>query len=53
MLGFGTTEIAIIAVVMLMIFGPSRFPKMARSIAETMHIIKKLPEEIDDITKDM
>lgn len=47
--GLGTTEIVIIAVVALILFGPSKIPEFAKQCGRAMNLFKKgLKEGIDD-----
>lgn len=51
--GLGTTELIIILVVILILFGPKRLPQLGKSIGKTMRAIRdgadgKAPEEEDD-----
>jgi sec-independent protein translocase protein TatA len=51
--GLGTTELIIILVVILILFGPKRLPQLGKSIGKTMRAIRdgadgKAPEEDDD-----
>ncbi|MDP3543868.1 MAG: twin-arginine translocase TatA/TatE family subunit [Elusimicrobiota bacterium] len=47
--GLGTTEIVIIAVVALILFGPSKIPEFAKQCGRAMNMFKKgLKEGIDD-----
>lgn len=47
--GLGTTEIVIIAVVALILFGPSKIPEFAKQCGRAMNLFKKgLREGIDD-----
>lgn len=48
--GLGTTEIIIIAVVALILFGPSKIPEFAKQCGRAVNLFKKgLKEGIDDI----
>ena len=47
--GLGTTEIIIIAVVALILFGPSKIPEFAKQCGRAVNLFKKgLKEGIDD-----
>ncbi|MBI2789900.1 MAG: twin-arginine translocase TatA/TatE family subunit [Elusimicrobia bacterium] len=47
--GLGTTEIVIIAVVALILFGPSKIPEFAKQCGRAMNMFKKgLKEGIED-----
>jgi len=41
----GGTEIIIVAVVLLIIFGPKKLPEFAKGIAEALREFKLLPKE--------
>ena len=44
----GTTELLIILVVVLLIFGPKNLPKLGKMFGKTMNNFKKGMEESDD-----
>ena len=47
--GLGTTEILVIAVVALVLFGPSKIPEFARQLGRAVNMFKKgLKEGMDD-----
>ena len=47
--GLGTTEIVIIAVVALILFGPRKIPEFAKQCGRSMNMFKKgLKEGIED-----
>ena len=47
--GLGTTEILIIAVVALVLFGPSKIPEFARQLGRAVNMFKKgLKEGLED-----
>ncbi|MDE2491521.1 MAG: twin-arginine translocase TatA/TatE family subunit [Elusimicrobia bacterium] len=47
--GLGTTEIIVIAVVALVLFGPSKIPEFARQLGRAVNMFKKgLKEGMDD-----
>jgi len=47
--GIGTTEIVIIAVVALILFGPGKIPEFAKQCGRAVNLFKKgLKEGIDD-----
>lgn len=48
MFGLGMQEILVIAVLGLLLFGPSQLPKMGKAIGET---IKNLRESAKELTK--
>ena len=50
--GLGTSEIIVIAVVALILFGPSKIPDFARSLGRAVNAFKKgLNEGLDEHTK--
>lgn len=47
--GLGTTEILVIAVVALVLFGPSKIPEFARQLGRAVNMFKKgLKEGMED-----
>ena len=47
--GLGTSELIVIAVVALILFGPSKIPDFARSLGRAVNMFKKgLKEGMDD-----
>lgn len=54
--GLGMTELAVIAGVALLIFGPRQLPKLARSLGETVRELrgasKALTEEVKGVQSD-
>lgn len=47
--GIGTTEILVIAVVALVLFGPSKIPEFARQLGRAVNMFKKgLKEGMED-----
>lgn len=53
-IGFGTQEIAIIAVVVILLFGVKRLPELGKGLAEGIHEFKKAARQIredDDVEK--
>ena len=47
--GIGTTEILVIAVVALVLFGPSKIPEFARQLGRAVNMFKKgLREGMED-----
>jgi sec-independent protein translocase protein TatA len=45
---FGGTEIALLFLIVLLIFGPSQIPKMARGIGQALREFRKAQREITD-----
>lgn len=53
MFGLGGQEIGLIFLVILLIFGPSQIPKMARGLGQAMREFRKAQREItDEIERD-
>ncbi len=48
MFGLGGAEMGILFIIVLLIFGPSQIPKMARSIGEAMREFRKAQREITE-----
>lgn len=48
----GTTEIIIIAVVILVLFGAKFLPKVGKNIGESQVEIKKASKELKDVIKE-
>jgi sec-independent protein translocase protein TatA len=46
--GFGGQELGIILLIILVVFGPSQIPKMARGLGQAMREFKKAQREIHD-----
>jgi sec-independent protein translocase protein TatA len=47
--GIGTSELLVIAVVALILFGPSKIPEFARNLGRAVNMFKKgLKEGLDD-----
>lgn len=51
MFGLGGTELLILFVVILLVFGPSQIPKMARGLGQAMREFRKAQREISDEMK--
>ena len=51
MFGLGGTELLIVFVVILLVFGPSQIPKMARGLGQAMREFRKAQQEIGDELK--
>jgi sec-independent protein translocase protein TatA len=49
--GLGGTELLILFVVILLVFGPSQIPKMARGLGQAMREFRKAQREISDEMK--
>jgi len=51
--GMGGSELLVLFVIILLIFGPSQIPKMARGLGQAMREFRKAQHEInDEITRD-
>ncbi|HTM56938.1 MAG TPA: twin-arginine translocase TatA/TatE family subunit [Candidatus Udaeobacter sp.] len=48
MFGLGGGEMAIIFLIILLVFGPSQIPKMARGLGQAMREFRKAQREISD-----
>ena len=48
MFGLGGQELGIIFIIILLVFGPSQIPKMARGLGEAMKEFRKAQREIND-----
>jgi sec-independent protein translocase protein TatA len=46
--GFGPTEFGILFLIILLVFGPSQIPKMARGLGQAMREFRKAQREITD-----
>jgi sec-independent protein translocase protein TatA len=49
--GLGGTELLLVFVVILLVFGPSQIPKMARGLGQAMREFRKAQREIGDELK--
>lgn len=53
MFGLGGGEMAIVFLIVLLVFGPSQIPKMARGLGQAMREFRKAQREInDELTRD-
>ena len=52
MFGIGTSELIVIAIVILLLFGAKSIPEIARSIAQALRIFKKELHSDPDSEKD-
>ena len=48
MFGLGGTEIGVLFLIILLVFGPSQIPKMARGIGQALREFRKAQREISD-----
>lgn len=48
MFGFGGQEIGLLFLIILLIFGPSQIPKMARGLGQALREFRKAQHEITD-----
>jgi len=46
--GMGGTELLVVFIIILLIFGPSQIPKMARGLGQAMREFRKAQNEITD-----
>jgi TatA/E family protein of Tat protein translocase len=46
--GMGGSELLIVFVIILLVFGPSQIPKMARGLGQAMREFRKAQNEISD-----
>ncbi|MBN2168157.1 MAG: twin-arginine translocase TatA/TatE family subunit [Actinobacteria bacterium] len=53
MFGLGPTELVIILILAIVIFGPSRLPQVARSLGESVRGFRKVKESTDNIQGDL
>jgi len=51
MFGLGPTELVIILVIALVIFGPSRLPKIGQSIGQTLRAFRDSTDKVQDEVK--
>ena len=53
MFGLGGSEIGLVFLIILLIFGPSQIPKMARGLGQAMREFRKAQREItDEVNRD-
>ena len=52
MFGLGGAELGILLLIVLLLFGPSQLPKMARGLGEALREFKKAQREIRDEIKE-
>ena len=53
MFGLGPTELIIVIVVALIVFGPTRLPKIGKMLGESMGNYKKFKHSTDDVQKNV
>lgn len=53
MFGLGGSEIGLVFLIILLIFGPSQIPKMARGLGQALREFRKAQREItDEVSRD-
>ncbi len=53
MFGLGGTELLVLFVIILLVFGPSQIPKMAKGMGQALREFRKAQREIgDEITRE-
>lgn len=53
MFGLGPTELVIILVLAIVIFGPSQLPKMAKSLGESVRSFRKVKDTTGNLQNDL
>lgn len=53
MFGLGPTELVIILILAIVIFGPSRLPQVARTLGESTRSFRKVKESTDNLQDDL
>lgn len=48
MFGLGGTELIVLLLIILLVFGPSQIPKMARGVGQALREFRKAQREIGD-----
>ena len=48
MFGLGGTEIGVLFLIILLVFGPSQIPKMAKGLGQALREFRKAQREISD-----
>ena len=49
----GTSELLIVLVIVLFIFGPSRLPSLARSLGEAVRGLRSVRRDVDETVDDV
>ena len=49
----GTTEIIIIAIVAIVIFGPKKIPEFAKGLGDSIAVFRKSAKEVDDAKSEL
>lgn len=53
MLGLGPTELIILVIIALVIFGPSRLPKLGQSIGEMVRNFRQVKDSTGKVQEDL
>jgi sec-independent protein translocase protein TatA len=51
MFGIGTRELIIIAIILILLFGAERIPKLAKSIVDAIRHLRGAFDDADDVVK--
>lgn len=49
MFGIGPTELAVVLVVLLLLFGPSQIPKIAKSFGQSIRAFRQAGDELTEV----
>lgn len=53
LLDFGTPELLIILVIVLLLFGSKKLPELSRSLGESIKELKKASSDVGDVRKEV